>query len=160
MRKPNASGGIFCHFGFVIPSGFVIRISSFPPMHELSIASGLVEKLLQFTDENPEKKIVEVHLAVGELSHIEEEQLRFCYEAITAETPLAGSELEIEKIDAIVVCPQCSYRGRPKYWEGALSGIPIATLECPNCSNATEATDGQECAIKSIRFTEANPVAK
>ena len=74
-------------------------------MHELSIASGLVEKLLQFTDENPEKKIVEVHLAVGELSHIEEEQLRFCYEAITAETPLAGSELEIEKIAAIVSQP-------------------------------------------------------
>jgi hydrogenase nickel incorporation protein HypA/HybF len=129
-------------------------------MHELSIASGLVEKLLQFTDENPEKKIVEVRLAVGELSHIEEEQLRFCYEAITVETPLAGSELEIEKIDAIVVCPHCSYRGRPKYWDGALSGIPTATLECPNCSNATEATDGQECAIKSIRFTEANSVAK
>jgi hydrogenase nickel incorporation protein HypA/HybF len=160
MRKPKASREIFCHSGFVIPSGFVIRISSFPPMHELSIASGLVEKLLQFTDENPEKKIVEVRLAVGELSHIEEEQLRFCYEAITTETPLAGSELEIEKIDAIVICPYCSYRGRPKYWDGALSGTPIATLECPNCSNATEATDGQECAIKSIRFTEANSVAK
>jgi len=87
MRKPKASGGIFCHSGFVIPSGFVIRISSFPHMHELSIASGLVEKLLQFTDENPEKKIVEVHLAVGELSHIEEEQLRFCYEARTVATP-------------------------------------------------------------------------
>jgi hydrogenase nickel incorporation protein HypA/HybF len=129
-------------------------------MHELSIASGLVEKLLQFTDENPEKKIVGIRLAVGELSHIEEEQLRFCYEAITAETPLADSELEIYKIDAVVVCPYCSYRGRPKYWDGALSGTPIATLECPNCGNATEATDGQECAIKSVRFTEANPVAK
>jgi hydrogenase nickel incorporation protein HypA/HybF len=127
-------------------------------MHELSIASGLVEKLLQFADDNPEKKIVEVRLAVGELSHIEDEQLRFCYGAITAETPLEGSTLEIEKIDAVVVCPHCSYRGRPKYWDGALSGIPIATLECPACGKATEATDGQECAIKSIRFTEANPL--
>ena len=48
-------------------------------MHELSIASGLVEKLLDFSEKNPDKKIVEVRLAVGELSHIEEEQLRFCY---------------------------------------------------------------------------------
>ncbi|MEY2536803.1 MAG: hydrogenase nickel incorporation protein HypA/HybF [Verrucomicrobiota bacterium] len=127
-------------------------------MHELSIASGLVEKLLDFADKNPARKIVEVRLAVGELSHIEEEQLRFCYEAITTETPLEGSTLEIEKIAAMVKCPHCSYRGRPKYWDGALSGIPVATLECPSCGKAAEATDGQECAIKSVRLTEASSV--
>ncbi|MEP6603294.1 MAG: hydrogenase maturation nickel metallochaperone HypA [Spartobacteria bacterium] len=123
-------------------------------MHELSIASGLLEKLLQFTEDNPEKQIVEVRLAIGELSHIEEEQFRFCYEAITAETPLARSTLEIERIEAMVICPHCSYRGRPKYWDGALSGIPVATLECPSCGKAAEATDGNECAIKSLRVTE------
>jgi len=105
------------------------------------------------------KKIIEVRLAVGELSHIEEEQLRFCYEAITTETALEGSKLEIEKIDAMVKCPHCLYRGRPKYWDGALSGIPVATLECPSCGKTTEATDGQECAIKSLRFTETSPIA-
>jgi hydrogenase nickel incorporation protein HypA/HybF len=123
-------------------------------MHELSIASGLVERLLQFSGQNPDKKIVVVRLAVGELSHIEDEQLRFCYGAITTETVLEGSLLEIEKIDAMVRCPHCSYRGRPKYWDGALSGIPVATLECPACGKAAEATDGQECAIRSLRFTE------
>lgn len=128
-------------------------------MHELSIASGLVEKLLDFAEKNPDKKIVEVRLAVGELSHIEHEQMRFCYQAITTETALEGSTLEIERIDAMVKCPHCSYRGRPKYWDGALSGIPVATLECPSCGKTTEATDGQECAIKSLRFTEASPVA-
>ncbi|MEY2486410.1 MAG: hydrogenase nickel incorporation protein HypA/HybF [Verrucomicrobiota bacterium] len=127
-------------------------------MHELSIASGLVEKLLDFADKNPGRNIIEVHLAVGELSHIEEEQLRFCYEAITTETSLEGSRLEVEKIDAMVKCPHCSYRGRPKYWDGALSGIPVATLECPSCGKAAEATDGQECAIKSVRLTEASSV--
>jgi hydrogenase nickel incorporation protein HypA/HybF len=128
-------------------------------MHELSIASGMVEKLLQFADENPDKKIVEVRLAVGELSHIENEQLRFCYEAITVETPIEGSTLQIEKIEAMVECPHCSYRGRPKYWDGALSGIPVATLECPQCGKATEPIEGKECAIKSIRFMETNPIA-
>lgn len=127
-------------------------------MHELSIASGLLEKLLDFAEKNPGKKIVEVRLAVGELSHIEHEQLRFCYEAIATETPLEGSKLEIEKIEAMVKCPHCGYRGRPKYWDGALSGIPVATLECPSCGKATEATDGKECAIKSLRCTEVSPV--
>jgi hydrogenase nickel incorporation protein HypA/HybF len=128
-------------------------------MHELSIASGLVEKLLQFAADNPDKKIVEVRLAVGEFSHIEEEQLRFCYDAVTVETPIEGSTLQIEKIEAMVECPHCSYHGRPKYWDGALSGIPVATLECPQCGKASEPIEGKECAIKNIRFMEANPIA-
>ena len=126
-------------------------------MHEFSIASGLVEKLLEFAEENPEKKIVEVRLAVGELSNIEEEQLRFCYDSIITETPLEGSSLLLEAIEAMVECPHCCYRGRPKYWDGALSGIRIATLECPSCGRAAEATAGRECAIKSIRFIATEP---
>ena len=137
---------------------FGLRHSDFVifPMHELSIASGLVEKLLDFAEKNPDKKIVEVVLAVGELSHIEAEQLRFCYEAITTDTQLEGSRLEIEKIDAMVRCTYCSYRGRPKYWDGALSGIPVATLECPFCGKTTDAIEGQECGIKSLRLQGSN----
>ena len=123
-------------------------------MHEFSIASGLVEKLLEFTEKNPEKKIIEVRLAVGELSNIESEQLIFCYESIITETPLESSTLVIEAVDAIVECPNCSYRGRPKYWDGALSGNPVATLECPTCGKTTRPVDGQECAIKSLRLLE------
>ena len=128
-------------------------------MHEFSIASGLVEKLLEFAEENPAKKITGVRLAVGELSNIEEEQLRFCYDSIITGTELEGSILTIESIPAMVQCPHCHYTGRPKYWEGALSGTPIATLECPHCGKAAEAAEGKECAIKSIRFMEtAEPV--
>ena len=123
-------------------------------MHEFSIASGLVEKLLEFTEKSPEKKIIEVRLAVGELSNIESEQLIFCYESIITETPLEGSTLVIEAVDAVVECPNCSYRGRPKYWDGALSGNPVATLECPSCGKTAHAVEGQECAIKSLRLVE------
>ena len=100
-------------------------------MHELSIASGLVEKLLDFADKNLDKRIVEVRLAVGELSHIEEEQLRFCYEAITAETPIEGSRPEIEKIDTMGKCTPCPYRGRPKSSDCALPNLPVPTLHRP-----------------------------
>lgn len=123
-------------------------------MHELSIASGLVEKLLEFTSANPDKEIVEVRLAVGEFSHIEEEQLRFCYTAVTTETPLEGSTLMIEKIAAMVQCPHCSYRGRPKYLEGILSEDLVASLQCPRCGKAAQPVEGGECAIKSIKFKE------
>ncbi len=121
-------------------------------MHEFSIASGLVEKLLDFAEKNPDKKIVEARVAIGEFTLIEEEQLRFCYESIITELPLAGSSLKIEPVLGEVACPHCSYNGPPKYWEGALHGVPVATLECPDCGKATRVTEGEECAIRSIRF--------
>jgi len=126
-------------------------------MHEFSIACSLVEKLLQFADGNPDKKVVEVRLEVGELSHIDQEQLRFCYQSITTKTALEGSTLQLEKIPAAVECPSCYYHGQPKYWSDALSEMPVPTLQCPQCGKAVYAVEGQECAIKSVKFLKDQP---
>lgn len=129
-------------------------------MHEFSIASGLVEKLLDFANANPDKKIVEVRVAIGEFTQIEEEQLRFCYESIITEMPIAGSTLLLELVLAKVACSNCSYSGPPKYWDRALHGGLVATLECPECGKATRITEGEECAIRSVRFTQPNEMAE
>ena len=121
-------------------------------MHELSIASAVVESVLEFVSVRLVGKVVAVKLAIGELSHVEADQLRFCYMAITEQTPIQDSALEIEKVEAVVRCEKCSYRGRPKYWEDALLVGPIATLQCPDCGATVEAIEGNDCAIKSIRF--------
>ena len=123
-------------------------------MHELSIASGLIEKLLEFSEQNPERAILEVRLEIGELSHIDTEQLRFCYESIAKETPLEGSVLTISTVPAMVTCPHCAYRGRPDYWDEALAIAPVITMRCPNCGKAVDADQGHECAIKSLRLIE------
>src|SRR5437762_14179899 len=125
-------------------------------MHELSIASGLVEKLLEFSAHNPERAILEVRLEIGELSHIDSEQLRFCYESIAKETPLEGSMLTIARVPAIVSCPHCTYRERPNYWHEALAIAPVMTMRCPHCGNAVEAARGHDCAIKSVRLLETH----
>ena len=125
-------------------------------MHELSIASGLLEKLLEFSTQYPERALLEVRLEIGELSHIDPEQLRFCYESISKETPLEGSMLTIARVPAIVSCPHCTYRGRPDYWDEALAIAPVMTMRCPHCGKAVDADQGHECAIKSVRFIETH----
>ena len=45
-------------------------------MHELSIASAVVDSVLEFIAERSVKRVISVKLAVGELSHVEEEQLQ------------------------------------------------------------------------------------
>ena len=121
-------------------------------MHELSIASSIVESVLEFAEKNGMKKVLEVRLSIGELMAVEWEQLRFCYAAITRETAMEDSSLEIEQVEATVNCPHCSFRGRPKYWEDALSCGPIATLQCPECGKAAEPVQGKECVIKTIKY--------
>jgi hydrogenase nickel incorporation protein HypA/HybF len=122
-------------------------------MHEFSIAAAIVENVLAFADKQHATKIIEVRLTIGEFTQIEQDQLKFCFHAITKATVLEDSALEIETSDAAVRCPHCGYAGPPKYWEGALSTALVPTLQCPTCGKAAEPAEGHECAIKTVRFT-------
>lgn len=121
-------------------------------MHELSIASALMQGVLDFAEQRQARRILEVRLAVGELTAVEHEQLRFCFAAIAKETPAEDAELQIESIQTLVLCPNCSYRGTPKYWDEAQAHYAIPTLVCPQCGRSADAVQGHECSIKAIRF--------
>lgn len=121
-------------------------------MHELSIASSLAEGVLAFVELHRVSKVLAVRLAVGELTCVEAEQLRFCYTAVTRETALETATLEIDQVKALIRCSHCAYAGSPKYWEDALSVAAIPTLQCPQCGGAAEAVQGHECLIKGIRY--------
>jgi len=121
-------------------------------MHEFSIASAIVESVLAFAEKQRATRVIEVRLTIGEFTHIEHEQLCFCFQAITKETALENAALEIETSDAAVRCPHCGYSGPPKYWDGALSSALVPTLQCPTCGKAAEPAEGHECAIKTIKF--------
>jgi len=123
-------------------------------MHEFSIASTLVESVLDFATTPPPKKVLKVLLEVGELTCVEAEQLQFCYTSIITETALAGSSLEIERVSAEVHCPHCGYAGAPKYWDDAQAAARIATLQCPQCGQTAETTRGHDCTIRTIRYVE------
>src|SRR5262245_47595815 len=121
-------------------------------MHELSIAATIMESVLNFVETHQIDRVLKVRLAIGELTCLQSEQLRFCYESVTRETAIQGSKLEIEKVPAMLKCPGCGYAGPPKYWMEALTDLPVATLQCPTCGRAAEAEQGHECAIKSIQY--------
>jgi hydrogenase nickel incorporation protein HypA/HybF len=121
-------------------------------MHELSIAATVVEDVLGFAAARGLGKVVRVRLAIGELTCVQPEQLKFCYESITHETPLADSQLDIEPVPARVTCSHCGYAGSPKYWMDSLAEAPVPTLQCPQCGKSADASQGHECAIKTIQY--------
>ena len=84
-------------------------------MHEFSIATTLVEDVLKFAEKHGATKVVRVRLGIGELTCIQAEQLKFCYESVITETALTSSELEIETIPALVAYAHYGYEKTPKY---------------------------------------------
>ena len=80
-------------------------------MHEFSIVASIVERVLEFLDGHKAKRFVALRLAIGELTCVDAEQLRSCYELVTEGTAIAGSELEIEQTRALVKCPNCNFQG-------------------------------------------------
>jgi hydrogenase nickel incorporation protein HypA/HybF len=128
-------------------------------MHEFSIASSIVEKVSEFAERQGVSRIVEVRLLIGELTCVEHEQLRFCFQAITKDSALEDSALEIDTIPATVRCPRCAYEGPPKYWDEALAAGRFPTMECPGCGHAAEAVAGHDCAIKSIKYVRDSDTA-
>ena len=111
-----------------------------------------MENVLELVEARGAEKVLRVRLAIGELTCVQPEQLKFCYESVTRETPLAGSELDIEAVPARVTCSRCGYEGAPKYWMDSLADTPVPTLQCPGCGASAEAAQGHECAIKTVQY--------
>lgn len=121
-------------------------------MFEYSIATGLVEGVLEFAEAHPEDTVLNVCLQLGEWAFIDPNHLKSCYRSIVRGSRIDGSGLEVELLPAIVRCPHCSYEGSPKYSDGALASQPLPTQRCPQCGSAAHAIQGHECLIRAIEF--------
>ena len=119
---------------------------------EFTTAAGIVESLLKFSEEHARTVVLKVRVAVNAFTCLDPEQLWFCYRAITQDTVLAGSLLEIERRSAAIRCSECGYEGPPRCWQSFL--IPIPTLQCPQCGDETESVELPECEIKSIQVRQ------
>ena len=106
-------------------------------MHELSFAQALVENVMKIAEEKKAKKVSRVVVEVGDLLLINPEQLKFCYDALIKNTILEGSELEIVRVEASLVCGSC---GR-KYSE---------LVSLCECGGVLKIERGEEFVLKSV----------
>jgi len=74
-------------------------------MHELSITQNLVAIVEGHAQGQQVKRVT---LEIGKLSGVMAEAIRFCFEACTENTLLAGAQLEILEPEGEVTCRRCS----------------------------------------------------
>jgi len=112
-------------------------------MHELSLATDLVNTALKTAMDNNAKKVLTVTVEVGELAMVNPEQLEFMYDILVEDNMLKGSKLKIEKVPAIADCPNCGYAG------------PVEdkfACTCPKCSLTLKITAGRDICLKNMEL--------
>ena len=106
-------------------------------MHELAITQSVVEAVTERTGSAP---VTSVRLRVGRLAGIVPDAMRFCFELVTAGTPLEGAALEFEQPEGRGRCRTC----------GAEFVLADLILLCDCGSADVEVLAGRELAVASV----------
>jgi hydrogenase nickel incorporation protein HypA/HybF len=121
-------------------------------VHELSIATSLVDALLEIAKKQSAIKVLAVQLKVGKLRLISLDQLRFSYEILSKGTLLEGSRLTIKETPGITTCPNCGYSR--EFETGDMSfHFTLPTMKCPKCATDLKIEGGDECVITKVRMS-------
>jgi hydrogenase nickel incorporation protein HypA/HybF len=65
-------------------------------MHEMGIASSVIEAVRGEAARRPGARVTKVGLKIGELSGVDRDSLSFCFEALVKDTDLESAVLVIE----------------------------------------------------------------
>jgi hydrogenase nickel incorporation protein HypA/HybF len=106
-------------------------------MHELAITQGVVEAVTERTGDAP---VTSVRLRVGRLAGVVPDAMRFCFDLVTAGTPLDGATLEFEQPEGRGRCRTC----------GAEFVLADLILLCDCGSADVEVLAGRELAVASV----------
>ncbi len=115
-------------------------------MHELSIAQNIVEIVKQIVPFDELKNVDSIKLKIGEMAGVVSDSLEFGFQAITSETELEGSKLDIEKIPFVFRCNDCRKE----------SGNEFGMTFCSHCSGTnTTIISGMEIQVVEVDVREA-----
>jgi hydrogenase nickel incorporation protein HypA/HybF len=104
-------------------------------MHEVGIASTVLEAVERESAERNGARVLKVGVRIGELASVDPEALRFCLEALVRGTDLEPLEFDLEFCPRRNRCLQC----------GDVFDVAGAEFDCPKgCAGPTEFAGGDE----------------
>ncbi len=110
-------------------------------MHELAIAESIIKTVLDEAEKRNLGRIKKIAVRVGALTDIVPDALQFGFEAASADTGLAATQLEIKTIPVTGKCKGC----------GNEFNIEEHIFMCPVCESFDiEMTSGDELDIEYI----------
>ncbi len=114
-------------------------------MHELSIASAILDSVRSEAEKRPGAHVTKVGVRIGALSGVEPEALSFGFSVLVKETDLEPLELVIEPIPRRQRCPACDFTFT----------VAEDNLACPRCaSGETLLAGGDELDLAYLEVEE------
>lgn len=115
-------------------------------MHELSLCRSIHQVVEKAADN---RSVAVVNLKVGKLRQVVPGTLVYCWGLVTAEGPLAGSELVIEAVPVVGHCGSCDHDTEI---------VQTLVLVCEQCGAAgLDLVTGDEFLITTIDFDDRVP---
>lgn len=112
-------------------------------MHELSICGSIAGIVTRHAAGRPVRVI---NVRVGQLRQIVPDTLAYCWELVSAQTPLEGSRISVESVPARLRCRACEHvtevGAAPAFACGACGGVD------------TEVVSGEEFLVTSLELGE------
>ena len=117
-------------------------------MHELSMAQGIINAVLETAEKNNATEVNKIYIEVGRLAMLNPEQLRFLLDVLVENTIAENAKIDISEIPVTISCPECRYEGIANL-DDSDHYAPI--IECPKCENLRiSILDGKDCVVKNI----------
>jgi len=114
-------------------------------MHELGIATSILESVQSAARRNPGVRITKVGVKIGELAGVDIDALQFGFECLVKDTDWAVLQLAVESIPRVQRCPKCGNEFRMTDYDP----------RCPQCGEfATQCIRGEELDIAYMEVDE------
>jgi hydrogenase nickel incorporation protein HypA/HybF len=114
-------------------------------MHEMGIANSVLEAVRTEMIRHPGMYPCKVGVRIGEMSAIDQDALRFCFEAIVRETDLESLELAVEICPLRYRCPACERDFVVRDYDS----------RCPQCASLeTKCISGDELELAYLEVEE------
>ncbi len=110
-------------------------------MNEVHAAQTVLRRAVQHALENGAKRVLGLHLVLGETSTHAEETIRSQWESISKGTAAEGAALHFRRVRAEVQCMACFTRYHPE----------AGRLVCPNCGSVgARILAGEEFFVEAV----------
>jgi hydrogenase nickel incorporation protein HypA/HybF len=115
-------------------------------MHEMSIATSLLEAAYGEARKHPGARVLKVGVRIGEWAGVDPESLRFCFDALLAGSEPAPPSLDIDFRLRQNRCTAC----------GKIFALEDYQIKCPGCgAEVTEPVGGAELVLSYVELEEA-----
>ena len=117
-------------------------------MHELSMAQGIINAVIDTAKENNATEVNEVTIEIGRLAMINPEQLEFILGVLIENTIMEDAKITFEEIPVSMDCHDCDFHGEA-ILDDSDHYAPI--VRCPECESLNvEVLNGKDIVVKNM----------